>query len=80
MQVVFSAGETTVLHVSALFSTQAKAHETLVGGAMEFMVADASVTDNPISVYAGSWIRIGDALIPMLVLSIVVLDLGLHMI
>jgi len=60
----FPTGETTTLHISALYSTQAKAHETLLGGAMQFDVADESVTDNPVSFYAGSWIRLGDALIP----------------
>ncbi|HEY6976517.1 MAG TPA: PorP/SprF family type IX secretion system membrane protein [Chitinophagaceae bacterium] len=60
----FPTGETTTLHISALYSTQAKAHETLLGGAMQFMVADETVSENPVSFYAGSWIRLSDALIP----------------
>ncbi len=60
----FPAGETSTLHVSALYSTQAKAHETLLGAAMQFVAVDAATSDNPVSVYAGSWIRLGDALIP----------------
>ena len=60
----FPAGETSILHISALYSTQAKAHETLIGGAMQFVAVDAATSDNPVSFYAGSWIRLGDALIP----------------
>jgi len=57
-------GETSTLHISALYSTQAGAHETLLGGAMQFATADLATAENPISVYAGAWMRLGDALIP----------------
>ncbi len=50
----FPVGETSILHISALYSTQAKAHETLIGGAMQFVAVDAATSDNPVSFYAGS--------------------------
>ncbi len=31
---------------------------------MQFVAVDAATSDNPVSFYAGSWIRLGDALIP----------------
>ena len=54
-------GETSTLHLSGLYSTQANAHETVLGGAVEMTV---SYGDKPTSVYVGSWIRINDAIIP----------------
>src|SRR3954454_9426573 len=60
----FPTGETSTLHVSALYSTQAQAHETLIGAAMQFATGTEETSANPVSVYAGSWIRFGDALIP----------------
>ena len=60
----FATGDLSTMHVSALYSTQAGAHETLIGAAMQFATADASTSENPVSFYAGSWFRLGDALIP----------------
>ena len=59
----FPVGTNAKFHMSGLFSTQAKASETVIGAAMEFVVADATV-ESPVSVYAGSWIRLNDAVIP----------------
>ena len=59
----FPVGQSSRLHLSGLYSTQAGASETLLGGAMEFVVADASV-EKPVSVYVGSWLRMNDAVIP----------------
>lgn len=59
----FPVGYNSKLHLSGLFSTQAKAFETVIGGALEFVVADATV-EKPVSVYIGSWIRMNDAVIP----------------
>ena len=59
----FPVGETTTLHLSALYSTQAQAHETVLGGAMEFAVTSEDA-ETPVNFYAGSWMRLGDALIP----------------
>jgi type IX secretion system PorP/SprF family membrane protein len=58
----FPVGATSTLHLSGLYSTQAQASETVVGGAMQIVVADNS--EKPTSVYFGSWMRLNDALIP----------------
>lgn len=61
----FAVGDRATLHVNALYSSQAGAHETLVGGAVQLPVTDREPgTDGAISVYAGAWLRFGDALIP----------------
>ncbi|MEJ7829385.1 MAG: PorP/SprF family type IX secretion system membrane protein [Segetibacter sp.] len=57
----FPAGSGT-LHLSGLYSTQAKASETVIGGALQLSVADN--IDRPTSLYLGSWMRLNDALIP----------------
>lgn len=57
-------GQTTTLHLSAQHSRQAGAYETVVGGAIAFNLNDDF--DRPTSFYAGSWMRMGDALIPYL--------------
>jgi len=58
----FPLSDRVTLHLNALYSTQAGAHETLLGGAFELPVKDDE--DGPINFYAGAWIRFGDALIP----------------
>lgn len=58
----FPVGDKLTLHVNALYSTQAGAHETLLGGAFQIPVKDDP--DNPVNFYAGAWMRFGDALIP----------------
>ena len=57
----FPVGDITTLHLSGLYSTQAGAHETLLGGALQFVATEG---DKPTSFYAGGWVRFGDALIP----------------
>jgi hypothetical protein len=57
----FPVSEMSTLHLSGLFSTQAKASETVIGGAMQFTVSE---DDKPTSVYVGSWMRFKDAIIP----------------
>ena len=59
----FPVGQVTTLHLSGLFSTQAGAHETLLGGAMQFVAGNPDA-DKPTSFYGGAWMRFGDALIP----------------
>jgi type IX secretion system PorP/SprF family membrane protein len=50
------------LHVAANHSMQAKAHNTMVGGAYALNLnQDESI---PTNVYFGSWFRFGDAIIP----------------
>lgn len=61
----FPVGATTTLHLSGLYSSQAKANETVVGGAMEFAVGSPDAV-SPVNFYAGGWIRFGDALIPFI--------------
>ncbi len=50
------------LHVSGLHSSQGGTTETVVGGA--FQLTASNDATNPIYVYAGSWLRLKDALIP----------------
>jgi type IX secretion system PorP/SprF family membrane protein len=57
----FPAGNVGILHLSGLYSTQAKASEAVIGGALQLPVTEG---DRPTSVYVGSWMRINDALIP----------------
>ncbi len=59
----FPASELLTIHLSGLYSTQASAHEALLGGAMQFLASDANV-DQPTSFYGGCWVRLGDAIIP----------------
>ena len=58
----FPVGQVTTLHLSGLYSTQAGAHETLLGGAVQFNVIED--TYKPTNFYAGGWVRLGDAFIP----------------
>lgn len=57
----FPFGDNKTVHLSALYSMQAGASETVFGGAVELPVAEG---DKPTSVYVGSWLRLNDALIP----------------
>lgn len=57
----FPVGNTGTLHTSVLYSTQAQASEALLGAALQLPVADG---EKPTSVYFGSWVRLGDAVIP----------------
>jgi type IX secretion system PorP/SprF family membrane protein len=72
----FPTGDQTTLHISALYSTQAKASETLIGAAMQFAATTLETTDNPVSFYAGSWLRLGDAIIPYVGLEFNSMRLG----
>lgn len=57
----FPVGSAGTLHLSGLYSTQAQASETVVGGALQLPVIEGEKTT---SVYFGSWLRLNDALIP----------------
>lgn len=59
----FKVGETTTLHLNAIFSQQAGANETVLGGAVAFNLNNDE-TENPMNFYAGSWLRFNDAIIP----------------
>jgi type IX secretion system PorP/SprF family membrane protein len=58
----FPVGQTSVLHLSGLHSSQAKTTETVVGGALQLPFG--AEAENPSSLYVGSWYRIKDAIIP----------------
>lgn len=55
-------GTYNYFHFSANHSTQAKAHNTMIGGAFSLNVNNDD--ENPTNVYLGTWYRFGDALIP----------------
>ena len=55
-------GPYNYFHVSAIHSMQAKAHNTVAGGAFSYNVN--SNQDNPTNVYMGAWYRFNDAVIP----------------
>ena len=55
-------GQNNYLHFSANHSMQAKAHNTVIGGAYALNVNGD--IENPTTVYVGSWFRFGDAIIP----------------
>lgn len=69
-------GDNNIFHFSGLYSTQAGASETLLGGAIQLPVGDINV-DKPTSVYAGGWMRLNDALIPYVGLEFSDFRLGL---
>ena len=58
----FPVGQTSTLHLSGLHSTQAKNNETVFGGTLQFTAGGEQ--ERPTSFYAGSWIRLNDAIIP----------------
>lgn len=55
-------GSNNYIHMSANYSRQANATNTVVGGAYALNVNDSE--DNPTNIYIGSWYRFGDAVIP----------------
>jgi type IX secretion system PorP/SprF family membrane protein len=58
----FQVGQTSTLHLSALYSEQAGASEVVLGGAVALNVNDDEET--PTNFYVGSWVRFNDAIIP----------------
>ncbi len=70
----FPVGQTTTIHLSGLYSTQAKTNETVVGGAIQ--IPFGSQDENPPSVYFGSWVRLKDAVIPYIGLEFSNVRLG----
>lgn len=55
-------GTYNYLHFAANHSMQAKAHNTMIGGAFSLNVNNSE--ENPTNVYLGSWLRFNDAIIP----------------
>lgn len=54
--------ENITLHLSGIQTFQGGASETVLGGAVQFALN--STTSNPVSFYAGSWMRFNDAIVP----------------
>lgn len=71
----FPTGDVTTLHVSALYTTQAGAGETVVGAALQFAASES--TENPVNFYGGAFVRVKDALIPYVGLEYNSLRFGL---
>ena len=70
----FPIGENNTLHLSALQSFQGGSTETLLGGAFQLVAKNGS--EQPASVYVGSWIRLNDAIIPYIGLEFAGIRLG----
>ena len=58
----FPIASNAILHLSAMHSSQAGAQTTVIGGAVALNAN--SDEENPTSLLVGSWLRVGDALIP----------------
>lgn len=67
-------GPYNYFHFSAIHSIQAKAHNTVAGGAFSYNVN--SDQDNPTNVYLGAWYRFDDAIIPYIGLEFNSLHIG----
>lgn len=67
-------GQYNYLHFSANHSMQAKAHNTVVGGAYALNLNSDEL--NPTTLYLGSWFRFGDAVIPYIGLEFGELHFG----
>lgn len=59
---MFPVGQFNAVHFSALQSRQAGAMNTLIGGA--YMVNVNQDESDPTNLYLGTWVRLGDAVIP----------------
>jgi type IX secretion system PorP/SprF family membrane protein len=71
----FPLADATTLFVSGLHQRQAGATETIVGAAIGLTVNNDF--EKAVEVYAGSWIRMGDAIIPYVGLEFGTVRLGL---
>lgn len=58
----FMISDAVGVHLSGLHSRQGAAAETVFGGAVQLIANPMAY--NPVSIYAGSWLRLTDALIP----------------
>lgn len=67
-------GPYNFFHFAANYSMQAKAHNTMVGGAYALNLN--ANEENPTTVYFGSWYRFGDAVIPYVGLEFGELHIG----
>lgn len=67
-------GSYNYLHIAANHSMQAKAHNTVVGGAFSYNVNNNE--DDPVNVYLGAWYRFNDAAIPYIGLEFKGIQIG----
>lgn len=67
-------GSYNFLHVSAIHSIQAKAHNTVAGGAFSYNVNQNE--ENPVNVFIGGWYRFNDAAIPYIGLEFSGIHIG----
>jgi type IX secretion system PorP/SprF family membrane protein len=67
-------GSYNALHIAATHSIQAKAHNTVFGGAFSYSVNNDE--ENPTNVYIGAWYRFNDAAIPYIGLEFSGLQIG----
>jgi type IX secretion system PorP/SprF family membrane protein len=74
--VYLPVGEITTLHTSAMYQYQAGASETVLGAAIGFNL-NGDMDYKPATLYAGSWMRINDAIIPYVGLEFNSLRLGI---
>lgn len=70
----FPVAENATVHLSGVHSRQAGAFNTVLGGAVALDVNDDE--ENPTRFYAGSWLRLGDAVIPYVGLEFADFRLG----
>lgn len=70
----FPVGDKLSLSTSAIVQLQNRTTETVIGGALSADVNSDPL--NPTSVYVGSWIRFGDAIIPYIGIEISGLRIG----
>jgi type IX secretion system PorP/SprF family membrane protein len=68
------AGPYNYLHFAANHSIQAKAHNTMIGGAYSYNINQNE--ENPTNIYIGSWYRFNDAVIPYIGLEVGGLTIG----
>lgn len=67
-------GSYNFLHVSAIHSIQAKANNTVAGGAFSYNVNQNE--ENPVNVFIGGWYRFNDAAIPYIGLEFSGIHIG----
>ena len=70
----FPVSDILTLHTSGIYQVQNKSTETVIGAALSAPIDDAS--ESPSNIYAGSWFRFNDAIIPYLGLEFAGLRIG----
>ncbi len=68
------AGNHNYIHLAANHSVQAKAHNTVIGGAYSYNVNNDE--NNPTNLYIGAWYRFKDAIIPYIGIEFTGIQIG----